>query len=256
MLRPVRTAVARFAAVILLGLAVSACNPDADLRVNSPATDSGGVGRAAATADIASVDDTAGETLPAATRVAEDARPEQPVAEQPVSVSFASTSNKSSKRAGREQPVSNQLYYIEFRSRSALSYGHTFAMFGRLRANGSIETREVAGLHPATESPVPWMIGHVMPVASETGPSDGDLEEQYVTSRHRLTMDKARYDEMVAYIRGLQASSPMWHAVFYNCNAFVGDIARHMGLTPPGNSMLFPKEYIDELRALNRSTRS
>jgi hypothetical protein len=207
--------------VVACAFAVAACDPERNATLNSPATDRGESGGLAS--------------------------------------SFASTTSAApatAARANRGTQIGNGRYYIEFRSRSALSYGHTFAMFGRLNANGSIATREVAGLHPATESPVPWMMGHLVPVVSETGPSDGDLEDQYTTARHRLTMDKARYDEMVAFIRQLQASSPMWHAVFYNCNAFVGDIARHMGLRPPDNSLLFPKDYIEELIAQNRSTRS
>ena len=47
----------------------------------------------------------------------------------------------------------------------------------------------------------------------------------------------------------------MWHAVLYNCNAFVGDIARNMGLQAPG-SLEFPADYINGIRRLNggRST--
>ncbi len=171
-------------------------------------------------------------------------------------ISFAATNQStpvSSRRATaarKEQVVSDQ-YYIEFRARSALSYGHTFASVGRLNRDGSIATTEIVGLHPATESSVPWMIGHFVPVPSETGASDGDTEEIYWTARHRVVMDKARYDELMANIRELQRSSPVWHAVFYNCNAFIGDIVKQMGMKAPANTMLFPKDYIDELRSLN-----
>ncbi len=237
-IRPARfpSLLARLCAVLLLGSLAAACNPDGELRVNSPATD------AAERIDSAAADSPRTVTASFASTA------DSPGAE-PAPVAVAMTRN-----ARLDSPAPpNERFYVEFRSRSALSYGHTFAMFGRLNPNGTIATREVAGLHPATESPVPWMIGHVLPVVSETGPSDGDLEDQYTTSRYRITMDKARYDRMVAYIRRLQASSPMWHAVLYNCNAFVGDIARHMGITPPGNTMLFPKDYIDEMRALNQT---
>lgn len=142
-------------------------------------------------------------------------------------------------------------YYIEFRSRSAASYGHTFASVGQLDGSGNIATSEIVGLHPASESPIPWMIGHLVPVPSETGASDGDTEEQYWTARYRVRMDKKRFDELMVSIRGLQASSPSWHAVFYNCNAFIGDVARLMDLKAPDNSLLFPKEYIEELATLN-----
>lgn len=143
-----------------------------------------------------------------------------------------------------------ELYYLEFRARSAESYGHTFAMFGRRNAKGDILTREVAGLHPASTSDVPYVLGHIIPVPSETGPSDGDLEDQYMTARYRLDLSKAEYDDVVGYIRELQASSPVWHAVLYNCSAFVGDIARYIGLRAP-SSLLFPETYINTLRELN-----
>ena len=163
------------------------------------------------------------------------------------------TASRAAPAAATRAPVSIRTHYIEFRARNAASYGHAFAAIGELRRDGSIATQEIVGLHPATDSVLPWMLGHIVPVPSETGASDGDTEETYFTARYRITMGKERYDGLLAFVRHLQASSPAWHAVFYNCNAFVGDIARHMGLTPPSNSLLFPKEYIEKLRALNRA---
>lgn len=145
---------------------------------------------------------------------------------------------------------SDKTHFVEFRSRSALSYGHTFAAFGRLNSRGQIENFEVAGLHPATESTIPWSIGHVIAVPSETGPSDGDLEEQYVTARFRIDLTEAEYRKLVAHIRKLQNSSPMWHAVFYNCSAFVADIGKFMGLQAP-NPLLFPADFINGMREMN-----
>ena len=67
-------------------------------------------------------------------------------------------------------------YYIEFRARSAQSYGHTFSIYGRLNGQ-KIASKTVAGLHPFTESALPWMVGHLVVVPSETGASDGDTED-------------------------------------------------------------------------------
>lgn len=142
-------------------------------------------------------------------------------------------------------------YYIEFRSRSAQSYGHTFSIFGRLDAQGKILTKEVAGLHPFTESPIPWMVGHLVLVPSETGASDGDLEDQYVTARFRVNLTEEEYARVVGYIRQHQASSPVWHAVLYNCNAWVGDIAKFMGMEAPLATLQYPEEYITALRDMN-----
>jgi len=145
-------------------------------------------------------------------------------------------------------------YFVEFRSRYALSYGHTFVVHGRLNAKGEVAqlTPEfVAGLHPRGEGPQLWTVGHVMPVPSETGPSDGDLEEEYVSARFRVLLSEAEYRTIAAHIRHKQQNSPMWHAVFNNCNAWVGEIAEFMGLKAPSNNLLYPADYINNLREIN-----
>jgi hypothetical protein len=144
-------------------------------------------------------------------------------------------------------------YFIEFRARSAMSYGHTFAVIGR---NGQKLTKaNVVGLHPATESSVPWVVGHFIVVPSETGWSDGDIEDQYITAKYRIPLNEVQYKSLMGYVTDLKAKSPLWHAVLYNCNAFVGDIANHLGLKVPSSSLLMPKEYITELRTLNSAPR-
>src|SRR3954454_2312840 len=126
-------------------------------------------------------------------------------------------------------------YYIEFRARNAQSYGHTFSIYGRVNASGKIATSTVAGLHPFTESAVPWMVGHLMAVPSETGASDGDTDDQYVLARFQVALSAEEFKKVVGYIKELQAKSPVWHAVLYNCNAFVGDIAKFMGMDTPAS---------------------
>jgi hypothetical protein len=142
-------------------------------------------------------------------------------------------------------------YFVEFRSRYAKSYGHTFAVFGRVGQR--ITARDVAGLHPhdVGEESTNWVIGHFMPVPSETGASDGDTEEKYVSARYRVTMNKAQFDRVVAYIRHKQATSPTWSAELYNCNAFVADIAQFMGLKTPKSTLIYPKVFITNLRQIN-----
>jgi hypothetical protein len=140
-------------------------------------------------------------------------------------------------------------YFIEFRARAAQSYGHTFVVHGRI--GQKITGNQVVGLHPATESAVPWVVGHVLLVPSETGASEGDTDEQYILARYRVLLTEAEYKRVVAYMKSLQASSPVWHAVLYNCNAFVADIAKFMGLKTPSTTLSMPKEFITELKGLN-----
>ena len=98
-------------------------------------------------------------------------------------------------------------YFVEFRSRYALTYGHTYVVFGRVGNGGQVASREVAGLHPASNSATPYVLGHFIPVPAETGWSDGDLEEQYRSASWRVMLDEASYSRTVAYIRKKQASS-------------------------------------------------
>lgn len=151
-------------------------------------------------------------------------------------------------------PKASKPYFIEFRARNALSYGHTFAVIGR--AGQKLTKANVVGLHPATESSVPWVVGHFLLVPSETGWSDGDIEDQYIIAKYRVPLNEAEYKKLMTYVTELKAKSPVWHAVLYNCNAFVGDIATHMGMQIPSSSLLMPKEYITELKNLNSAKRT
>lgn len=143
--------------------------------------------------------------------------------------------------------------FIEFRSRYALSYGHTFVVFGRLNSRGEvgeIKPEMVAGLHPAGDDPAQWAVGHLVPVPAETGWSDGDLEEEYVSNRMRVLLTEEQYQQVVAHIRHKQASSPVWHAALYNCNLWSGEIAAFLGLRT-GFHWLPPAQYIEKMKELN-----
>ncbi len=170
----------------------------------------------------------------------------------------ANAQDTGSQSAAPAQPQAAQKsakrYFVEFRSRSALSYGHTFLVHGKLNAKGEVgqvTAKQVAGLHPFTESSVPWMIGHLIPVVSETGASDGDTEDEYITARYRVLLTEAEYAKASAYIAEHKKNSPLWHAVLYNCNAWVGSVAKFMELKTPASTMLYPEDYIKELASLN-----
>jgi hypothetical protein len=149
------------------------------------------------------------------------------------------------------QTTGRAIYYVDFRARTAASYGHAFVWYGR----ADQKQIEVAGLHPATESVIPYVLGHIIPVPSETGRSYGDLDEGYVTASYRVYMTEAEAQRVFAYIRRLQATSPLWNAATYNCIAFIQDIARYMGLKVPGNHLLYPEDWVNSLKQLNGGRR-
>jgi hypothetical protein len=140
-------------------------------------------------------------------------------------------------------------YYFEFRSRQAWDYGHTFVVFGRVGEPPS--KNNVAGLSPKGDDPQMWLMGHYVPVPSDTGWTDGDIEARYITARYRVLVSKEQYDRTVAYIRQLQAKSTTWSVELYNCNAFVADIANFMGLKAPSSTWIYPKVFVTNMRKIN-----
>ena len=136
-------------------------------------------------------------------------------------------------------------YYVDFRARTAASYGHAFVWYGKT----SEKQVEVAGLHPAGDV-LPYVLGHLTFVPSETGASYGDLDEQYLTASYRVYLSEADAQKVFAYIKHLQATSPVWNAETTNCTAFIGRIANFMGLKAPFH-LLKPEEYVNQLREIN-----
>ncbi len=96
-----------------------------------------------------------------------------------------------------------------------------------------------------------WVMGHYVPVPSDTGWTDGDLEDKYITSRYRVLMNKDQYNRVVAHIRELQSRSHFWSVELYNCNAFVADIANFMGLKVPSSTLIYPKVFVNNMRKIN-----
>jgi hypothetical protein len=145
----------------------------------------------------------------------------------------------------KPQSASKGPYYVDFRARTAASYGHAFVWFGKT----SEKQVEVAGLHPAGDT-VPYVLGHLMWVPSETGASYGDLDVQYLTASYRVYLSEPDARKVFAYIKHLQATSPLWNAETSNCTAFIGQIATFMGLKVPFH-LKKPEEYVNELKAMN-----
>jgi hypothetical protein len=149
-------------------------------------------------------------------------------------------------------------YFIEFRGRAAANYGHMYVLYGRVNGSDEIVASRIAGLHPAGDaancyncSLFNWSVGHLVPVPAETGASDGDLEEKYVTARYRVWLTAAQFKDVDSYIRKLQADNPTWNALFNNCVGFGRSIADHMGLKLPAFVWLEPKDFVNGLRELN-----
>ena len=85
---------------------------------------------------------------------------------------------------------------------------------------------------------------------SETGASYGDLDPEYLTAHYKVYLSEADAKKVFAYIKQLQANSPVWSAEISNCTSFIGSIAEFMGLKTP-NRWTRPEEYVNSLKAMN-----
>jgi len=153
------------------------------------------------------------------------------------------------------KPAASKLggrFFVDFRSRTAASYGHAFIWYGQLTPQGKVGLIEVAGLHPATDNPIPYVLGHIMPVPSEHGKSYGDLDEQYLTASYRVYLSESDARKVFAYIQHLEGSSPLWMATVYNCTAFLADVARYMGMKAPATATwMYPETFVNTLKEMN-----
>jgi hypothetical protein len=155
-------------------------------------------------------------------------------------------------------------FFVEFRARNAASYGHFYVMYGEVNERHEVIKSEIAGFFPAGDSRTcencsvyNWTLGHVIPVSSEIGASDGDLEEQFVLARYRVWIDAAQYKRLVGYIKQRKAHLGPWHAFLNNCVTFGRDVAVFLNMKVPvlmaisPSVVMYPKDVVEWLRDAN-----
>jgi hypothetical protein len=179
-----------------------------------------------------------------------DSRPQRSVNRPNTMAAVAPTAGSSAsvaKPVRRSQSVASGKgpYYVDFRARTAATYGHAFVWFGR---TGEKQV-EVAGLWPVGDE-LPYMLGHLTFVPSGTGASYGDLDVQYLTASYRVYLSEEDARKVFAYIKHLQETSPLWNAETANCTFFLGEIASFMGLKVPFH-LQKPEAYVNQLRDMN-----
>lgn len=151
----------------------------------------------------------------------------------------------------RAIPPEDRRHFIEFRSRLSYAYGHTYMIFGRLDEHGEIIERDGAGLSPLARSAIPFILGHVIPVGSETTTSVDELNnDENVSARWRILLTEAEFVAVEGHIRELQQESIIWHAALSNCNAFAARVASFMGY---GSAFVWlpPTAFINSTRSMN-----
>jgi hypothetical protein len=74
-----------------------------------------------------------------------------------------------------------------------------------------------------------------------------------IASRFRKPLTAVDYSKLKLVITHIRAVRHSWSVVAYNCNDFVADVARGMGMQTPATLSL-PYDFIPRLQAINQRT--
>jgi hypothetical protein len=142
-------------------------------------------------------------------------------------------------------------YYVEFRVAVNGVYGHTYIAYGRLNALSQPATANYADIHPTGDIPS-MVLGHFIPMDAATTPEKDTLGRKIV-SRFRRPLTAADYHRLNAIIARTRAAGHAWSILAYNCNDFVADVARGIGMQTP-TTLSLPYDFIPMLKAMNEHT--
>jgi hypothetical protein len=139
-------------------------------------------------------------------------------------------------------------YYIEFRVAVDGVYGHSYIAYGRLDSLGRPMTANYADIHPTGDLPS-MVLGHFLPMDAATIPEKDTLHYE-IASRFRRPLTAAEYGKLKSVLARIRAARHSWSVLAYNCNDFVADVARGMGMQSP-STLLLPYDFIPKLQAIN-----
>lgn len=147
--------------------------------------------------------------------------------------------------------MSGDRYYIDFRVAQIGTYGHSYVAFGRLDRRGKPTSAEYADLHPRGNYLI-MAVGHVFPVPANTE-WDPDVLKLPVASSYVRKLNGAQYKKLQAALRDARANKqPYWNALTNNCNHFVAQLARAVGLRAP-TDLKVSYAFVPALRDMNET---
>jgi len=142
-------------------------------------------------------------------------------------------------------------YYVEFRAAVDGVYGHSYVAYGRLESLGRPATANYADIHPTGDFPS-MVLGHFFPMEAATTPEKDTLGYK-IASGFRRPLTAAEYRRLKLLIVHIRAAHHSWSVLAYNCNDFVADVARGMGMQTP-TTLSLPYDFIPTLQAINART--
>ena len=138
--------------------------------------------------------------------------------------SEAPVESKPAPQSTRKPGSAKGPYYVDFRARTAASWGHAFVWYGKT----SERQVEVAGLTPAGDT-LAYVVGYLTWVPSETGASYGDLDPEYLTAQLPRLLERAGrkeglrlHQEIAGEFTGLECRNIQLHFVYRQHRKFYG----------------------------------
>ncbi len=139
-------------------------------------------------------------------------------------------------------------YFLDFRSRPAYLFGHSFIVYGRLDERGKPVDTPLAGIYPI-DGQAGLIMGSAFPVRASVRAVHGDYQER-PSNIYRRRLTPAQYARLLRVVGGLRRSEREWNLLFKNCNDFAIEVAKGMDMTTPP-SWLPPYFFVSGLRMLN-----
>jgi hypothetical protein len=140
-------------------------------------------------------------------------------------------------------------YYVEFRARMAVYLsGHAYIVYGPQDESGKPLQENISGFFPKYH-----MLGFFGGMVAVPGTVDeiklDRKQKPLVTYRKTLTADE--YKKLVEFIAAAKKEKKVWNMFAANCNGFVGEAARVVGLKVPPVSFMPTPAYVLAIRELN-----
>ena len=145
----------------------------------------------------------------------------------------------------------NATHFVEFRAVMAVFPGHSYFVHGRLDRTGSVvEQSDPIGFYPFL-GPLGGSTLGLLAIPGSTAPDPVDLQSP-VVEQFRVNLTPSEYGSLMRFVRQRRQNTAMWNLILNNCNDFVADAARAVGLNvPSGPSVTPPYAHIRRLREMN-----
>jgi hypothetical protein len=139
-------------------------------------------------------------------------------------------------------------YFVEFRARGGEFLGHAFVVYGRTDRRGDLAELHRAGLYPRRAYEDSLLLA-LLVVPARLAVVKEDLGRPPTAVYHRR-LNASQYAQLTQKVRRLQMDGPAWHLILHNCNSFLAEVARTVGLaTPP--TLQRPADFVRGLAMLN-----